>query len=272
MTIQEALKEASTRLQNPKEARILLAHHLKVDRVKLIMIEAQVLPDADNFWALVTRAKAHEPIEYITQSVSFYAREFHIQKGALIPRPESEILVDKTIAIAKDIPAPHIAEIGVGSGIISIMIALLLDDVAITASDISKDALAIAKINAKRLGVEDKITFIHTPYLQNIDQKFDIIVSNPPYIAQEAPLEKNLSYEPDIALFGGEVGDEILKEIIDITSTHEETTLCCEMGYDQKNALQSYLIQSGYHDIHFYQDLSGLDRGFTAKTGAYHRS
>jgi len=267
VTIKEALNQASKELQNRKEARILLSHHLKSDPLKLILIENQELQDSDAYFSLVQRAKNDEPIEYITNKVSFYSRDFYIQTGALIPRPETEILVDKTVHIAKKIKNPSIAEIGVGSGIISIMIALLIDDIKITATDISKEAIAIAKINAKRFGVEDKITFVHTSYLNDIDTKFDIIVSNPPYIAKDASLENNLSYEPDIALFGGEVGDEILKKIIDIASNHGNCTLCCEMGFDQKKPLISYLKSKEYPEADFYQDLNGLDRGFTLTLG-----
>ena len=271
MTIKEALNSASKELKNGKEARILLAHYLQTDPLSLIMKEDEELPSPQKYFVLIERAKRDEPIEYITNEVSFYARDFFIQEGALIPRPETEILVDKTVKIAKKIKNPSIAEIGVGSGIISIMIALLVKDVDITATDISKDAIAIAKINAKRFGVEDKITFIHTPYLLDITKKFDIIVSNPPYIAQDAPVEKNLSYEPDIALFGGKVGDEILKNIIDIAIHHDNCTLCCEIGYDQKEPLATYLESKNQPKADFYQDLSGFDRGFTLTLGEQHR-
>ena len=272
MTIKEALNKASKELQNGKEARILLSHYLEINPLALIIKENEEVPSCEKFFTLIERAKRDEPIEYITNEVSFYARDFFIQAGALIPRPETEILVDKTVEIAKNIQNPSIAEIGVGSGIISIMIALLVDDVHITATDISKDALDIAEINAKRFGVEDKITFIHTPYLiVNPDNKFDIIVSNPPYVADEAKVKKNLSYEPDIALFGGEVGDEILKNIIDIAAYHDNCILCCEMGYDQKKPLSNYIQSKGLKKADFYQDLSGFDRGFTLTLGDNHR-
>ncbi len=271
MTIKEALNEGGRALQNGKEARILLSHHLGIDSLQLILKENEVLKNPDEYFALIRRAQADEPIEYITQSASFYSRDFFIQKGALIPRPETEILVDKVVQLTQTLHKPTIAEIGVGSGIVSIMIALLLDDISITATDISQEAIAIAKINAKRFGVEDKITFVHTPYLSDIQQKFDIIVSNPPYIADKTKVENNLSYEPDIALFGGEVGDEILKNIIDIAAYHDNCYLCCEMGYDQKEPLSAYLASQGLAEADFYKDLAGLDRGFTLKIGENNR-
>lgn len=271
MTIKEALKVGSITLQNGKEARILLSHHLQKDALQLILMEHEEVPSVETYLALIARAKDNEPIEYITNEVSFYSRVFFIKEGALIPRPETELLIDKAVNEAGKFKHPHIAEIGVGSGIISIMIALMLEDVTITATDISKDAIEIAKINAARFGVADKITFIHTPYLLDIHEKFDIIVSNPPYIANDASVEHNLSYEPDIALFGGNVGDEILKNIIDIALSHDNCTLLCEMGYDQKESLSDYLESKGAQEANFYQDIAGLDRGFTLKIGENHR-
>ena len=264
MTIKEALKEGSIALESMKEARILLSYHLGVDALRLILQEQEPCQDVEGYFKLIQRAKEKEPIEYITQTVSFYSREFHIQKGALIPRPETELLVDQVLQKARKFKAPKIAEIGVGSGIISIMIALQLKDVHITATDISQEALDIAQINAKKFGVEDKITFLLQPYLPDVHAPYDIIVSNPPYIAQDAPLEKNLDYEPNIALFGGEVGDEVLKNIIDLATYQKEVILCCEMGYDQKASLSKYIEKKGYHDISFYRDLSDFDRGFHA--------
>lgn len=267
-TIKEALDEASLILKNPKEASILLRHLLEYNQVELILGEQQPLTKYKEFQSLIQRRLAHEPIEYITQKVSFYSREFFIKEGALIPRPETEILVDEALKILKHSKTNHIAEIGTGSGIISVMLAILIDDIEITATDISKDALAIAKINAQKFGVRDKITFVHTNYLDTIYNEFDMIISNPPYIASGFELEKNLSYEPDNALFGGEIGDEMLKEIIDIWSEKKTPYLLCEMGYDQKESMQIYLNDRGIKKVSFYKDLAGFDRGFTAQKGA----
>ncbi len=271
MKIKEALNLGAKALQNSKEARILLAHHLQCDALQLILKEHEEVEGEDAYFALIQRAKADEPIEYITQEVSFYGERFFIKEGALIPRPETEILIDKVLQKIKSMKNPNIAEIGVGSGVISIMIALIREDVTITATDISKEAIDIAKVNAARFGVADKITFIHTPYLIDIQQKFDIIISNPPYIAEDAPLENNLSYEPNIALFGGKKGDEILKNIIDIARYHDNCTLCCEMGYDQKEPLRQYLESKGLAKAEFYKDLAGFDRGFILTMGENNR-
>ncbi len=264
MTIKEALRRASKEIP-PKEAMILLSHHLKKGRIYLIAHNDDAMKDFNGYFNLVLRAKNSEPIEYITNSVSFYSEEFFIDYGALIPRPETELLVDQTIKVAREFDTPKIAEIGVGSGVISIMLAKKLPNAKIIATDISEDALKIAKINAKRFGVEDKIEFIHTPYLNATDEIFDIIVSNPPYVADDEELDPKLSYEPDIALFGGEGGIRILEKIASISKDRTKY-LCCEMGYAHKLAMQIYLDFLDYSGLEFYKDLSGFDRGFVAKT------
>jgi release factor glutamine methyltransferase len=267
MTIKEALKEASLILKNQKEASILLRYLTGYDQTQIILKENETLQNYDKYQKIIQRRKNHEPVEYITNTVSFYSKDFFIDHGALIPRPETEILIDKFLEIAKNFDTIRVAEIGTGSGIISIMLALLIDDINIVATDISDLALKIAKINAKKFEVEDKITFIKTSYLDGVSDNFDIIVSNPPYIADDFQLEQNLSYEPDNALFGGKVGDEMLKEIIDIWLDRQIPYLLCEMGYDQKKPLSSYLEEKGIFHYCFYRDLAGMDRGFWGKSG-----
>lgn len=264
-TIKEALKEASLVLKSPKEASILLRYLLKFDQVELILKENEKLEHYEEFKKLIQRRKNNEPIEYITNSVSFYSKEFFIKEGALIPRPETEILIDKSVEILKDIDSSKVAEIGTGSGVIPVMLALLVDNISITATDISRDAIEIAKINAEKFGVSNKIEFVETNYLDGIYDKFDMIISNPPYIADGYELEKHLSLEPQNALFGGEKGDEILKEIIDIWYEKETPSLLCEMGYDQKESLGLYISKKSDIEVEFYKDLAGFDRGFICR-------
>ncbi len=266
MTIKGAFKEASLALKSPKEASILLSHVSELNQTEIIINENQKLKNYSLYQDLIKRRLSHEPIEYITNKVSFYSQEFFIKKGALIPRPETEILIDKTIEISKRFNSKlKVAEIGTGSGIISVMLAKLINDIQIIATDISQEAIDIAKINAKQFNVEKKIKFMKTNYLDNISDEFDMIISNPPYIANDFKLEKNLSYEPDNALFGGVIGDEILKDIIDIWIKKQAPYLICEIGYDQKENLKKYLKTKGIKEYSFYKDLSGFNRGFVAK-------
>ncbi len=264
LSIKEALKTASATLQNPKEAAILLAHHLQRDRLYLITHDGEALEDSEGYFALVKRRQNHEPIEYITQSVSFYGEQFHINEGALIPRPETELLVDRAAALIKEHALTSVAEIGVGSGIVSIMLARKFPEIEIVATDINEKALEIARINTKRFSVEERITLVHTSCLDNINRHFDMIVSNPPYIQEGVALEAPLGYEPQNALFGGKAGDEILRCIVDLACDRGVRYLACEMGYDQRAPLAAYMQKKGLDAVTFYKDYSGFDRGFTA--------
>jgi len=185
----------------------------------------------------------------------------------LIPRPETEILVERSLEVLSNLPArnepPLVAEIGVGSGIISICLALN-SNAKIIASDISDDALNLARQNAAKFGVEDRIEFVKCAYLDQIYGQFDLLVSNPPYIAQDYKLDKFVLNEPHEALFGGKAGDEILKNIILVAKNRGVKYLACEMGYDQKASLESVLELSGF-EAEFYRDLAGFDRGFVAR-------
>ena len=155
-------------------------------------------------------------------------------------------------------------EIGSGSGIISIMLALLIPDAKITAIDLSKDALAVAKINAQKYHVENRITFVHGSYLAGLEEPFDMLVSNPPYIADDEPLAQGLSFEPSMALYGGCIGDEMLKIILKLYHEKPIKMIACEMGYDQREPLMQFAHELG-HKIEFYKDYAELDRGFWIK-------
>ncbi len=275
-TIKETLKEAREALSAmsdipQKEAIILLKYLLKVDESYLFLHENDEFKEYKKFKRLVERRAEGEPVEYITKKVSFYSREFFIDKGALIPRPETELLIDEVVKNAKEFQSRElsIAEIGTGSGIVSIMLALFLPNAKIIATDISKDALQIAKRNVKNYALEDRIQLYHTSYLEGVEKEIDIIVSNPPYVANDFKLEKPLEYEPKEAIFGGKKGDEILFEIINIAKDRNVMLLACEMGYNQKDSISSYLKDKGFNDFYFYKDLSELDRGFVIKSRSH---
>jgi release factor glutamine methyltransferase len=265
MLIKEAIAKATIDLEHVTdraklESEILLCSVLECDRIYL-HIYADKEIDTKEYFDLIHRRSQHEPIEYITNSVSFYSEEFFIDYGALIPRPETEILIDKVLPlISKD---TKIVEIGVGSGIISVMLAKLAG-CCIDAIDISENALKIARKNIEKFDLVDKISLHKSDLLDEYDKKIDVIVSNPPYIEDGIELDKALSYEPQNALFGGNIGDEILKQIIDQAYIRGVKVVACEMGYDQKDKIENYLRRKDYHytSLEFYKDLSNLDRGF----------
>jgi release factor glutamine methyltransferase len=214
----------------------------------------------------VQRRKKDEPFEYITNKVSFYSQTFFIKEGALIPRPETELLIDEVIKILDKECKILFVEVGVGSGIISILLAQHFKNARFIAIDISKDALKIAKINIDAFGLTDRIELregsLLEPINEAIDGNIDFLVSNPPYIAKEVFLENNLSYEPQNALFGGNVGDELIQKLLDSIMIKKIPYFVCEMGYDQKDKVTNYMKQYIFTSLEFYQDYSQFDRGF----------
>jgi release factor glutamine methyltransferase len=174
--------------------------------------------------------------------------------------------VERAEVILKEIQKPRVLEIGVGSGIISVMLSILIPEIEIIAVDINDKALELAKSNAIKHDVEEKITFIKSDLFENVPNiAFDMVISNPPYIANNYKLPLNVKYEPSNALFGGNIGDELLKDIIVQTKQRGIKYLLCEMGYDQKNPLTKYVNDTipSFKKLEFYKDYDKFDRGFT---------
>lgn len=276
MTVNDALKAAASLIApaceingaNPaRVAKALLMSYLGVKTEWIFLNLTSELDDADGYFALAKRFANHEPLEYIMGEAGFYGLTFNVKKGVLIPRPETEILVERSLEVLSNLPArnepPLVAEIGAGSGIISICLALN-SNAKIIASDISDDALNLARQNAAKFGVEDKIEFVKCAYLDQIYGRFDLLVSNPPYIARDYGLDKFVLNEPHEALFGGAAGDEILKNIVLVAKNRGVKYLACEMGYDQRESMRNALKFNRF-EAEFYKDLAGFDRGFVAK-------
>ena len=268
MTIKEALSWATEVLQEACErpafeAELLLAFHLGKDRTYLIMHDTEDITNVDGFKKLVQRRAAHEPYEYIVGSASFYDIHLEVEKGVLIPRPETEILIDLVAEIIEREKITRIAEIGVGSGAISIVLARKFPDLKIIATDISDIPLKVARKNIETFNLEMQIELRKSNLLDEVPETVELVVSNPPYIAEDFLLASNVvDYEPKEALFGGNIGDELLKEIISDVRERGSKYLACEMGYDQKKAIQDFVNKIGVKYVKFYQDLAGFDRGF----------
>ena len=270
-TYKQIVKEYSRYLKEvthipQKEVEILILHLVQQNTIWLHLNYDQECSCEKELEKLVKKRVTNYPLEYITKRASFYGEVFNVRDGVLIPRPETEILVEKAETILKEIKAPKVLEIGVGSGIISVMLAILIPDIEIIAVDINDKALELAKSNAKKHNVEDKITFIKSDLFTNVpDIQFDMVVSNPPYIADDYKLPSNVKYEPSNALFGGNIGDELLKDIIVQTKQKEIKYLLCEMGYDQKTPLTNFVKENifSYKSLEFYKDYDKFDRGFT---------
>ncbi len=262
MKIQNGIKFAKEKLNkisdNPSfEAKTLLSFALNVDKIFLITNENFEF-DESYFLELLNRRLNYEPIEYITNRVSFYSEEFIIKSGVLIPRPETELLIDEVLKLQN---ISLIAEIGVGSGVISTILAKKLS-AKIVGTDINPLAISLTKENCEKFGVSSKISLFQTNLLDGVDGEFDLIVSNPPYIQNSYNIPNPLKYEPKEALFGGVNGNELILQIIDLAFKRNSKYLICEIGYDQQSSIREFLKDKVYIDLRFYKDYSNFDRGF----------
>ena len=214
----EKLKQAGI-VDHKLETRILISNYMNWTQSKYISslnssLKSKHIYDINT---LIKRRINHEPLQYITGIVEFYKRTFLVNKDVLIPRNETEILIEEAIKFIKKnkINNPKILDLCTGSGIIAISIAKEIPDASITATDISQKALDIAKIHAKKHNI--KINLIKSDCLENINEEYNIVISNPPYIKTNNLkfLEKEVRMEPKIALDGGHDGVKIIKKIIE---------------------------------------------------------
>ena len=204
------------------------------------------------------------PIQYITQNQEFMGLNFYVNESVLIPQPDTEILVEEVINIAGTIAEPKILDLCTGSGAIAVSLKKNINELSkVSASDISKNALDVAKINAKNN--KAKIEFIESDLFENIEKKFNIIVSNPPYIKTEIikDLSLEVQNEPHIALDGGQDGLDFYRKIINNAYKYLEDDgyLALEIGYDQKQDVIMLIENSQqYKEIYSKKDLSENDR------------
>ena len=269
MKIQEILNEAIFRLKENKieepinKAKRLLAFTLNVTKEYLLINYQEEIPKekVKTYNENIEKLISGEPIQYIIGKQEFMGIEFIVNKNVLIPQPDTEILVEKSIEIAKTYEKPKILDLCTGSGAIAVSMGEIFPQAIIYASDISKEALQIAKTNDK----SNKIKFIQSDMFENIEEKFDIIVSNPPYIKTEEikKLSKEVQNEPNIALDGGKDGLQFYKEIIEQAYNYlnKNGYICLEIGEDQKEGVTK-LIENNRHykDIKTYKDLNKNDR------------
>lgn len=249
-----------------REAQLLLMAYLNKDQLYVITHQETLIDDTDpTLIAWIEKRSRNLPLEYLTQQVSFYSHTFYIDEGALIPRPETEHLIDEVLLRVDHTQTMTVVEVGTGSGIISIILALHLPHARFITVDISPPALAVARRNIHAFGLSDRIELREGDLLSCVSESIDLLVSNPPYIANDFPLDSNLAYEPQNALFGGDVGDEIIRRLLDEALRRAIALFVCEMGYDQRTKVQEYLKPFAVQSLEFYQDLASFDRGFTLR-------
>ena len=247
------------------EARLLLGHVIKRSAAWLLTHDEAELDDAQlaSFASLCARRHGGEPIAYLIASREFYGREFFVAPGVLIPRPETELLVDIALEKVGAGKTARILDLGTGSGCIAISIALERPDCTVTAVDVSPVALQIAARNAATLHA--RVEFLSSDWYASLDgRRFEVIVANPPYIRGADPhlAQGDLVHEPAAALASGEDGFDALRQIIAASPHHLVSggELWLEHGYDQAEAVAGLLSQAGFHDIAHRADLAGIAR------------
>lgn len=277
MTIKEVLKEAIEILQkeyidNPiSKSKLLLASILKKDKEYLLINENEILIDrvCNEFLLKIKELAKGIPLQYITNSQEFMGMNFFVDENVLIPRPDTEILVEETLKIINENKYNTVIDMCTGSGAIAISIAKYSDISKIYAVDISNNALEIAKKNALNNGVSERIEFIKSDMFENIDEiKFDMIVSNPPYIETEVikTLEKQVQKEPKIALDGGNDGLDFYRRLLISSEKYLNTTgtICMEIGYNQKKPVTE-IFKTKFKNIFCKKDLAENDRVIVCK-------
>jgi release factor glutamine methyltransferase len=256
-----------------RDAELLMLHVLGKDKAWLMAHPHEILAgmDAVRYYAMVDRRLAGEPIQYITGETEFYGLPFQVNHDVLIPRPETEHLVEKVIELAGGfhrslIPQPRIVDVGTGSGAIAVTLAAKLAYAEITAIDLSAAALAVARRNTKSNGVAGRIRFLQGDLLAPVaEERFEIVVSNPPYVPQgdrDGLAVEVRDFEPGLALFAGDTGLDIYRRLIPAAfdALIPGGFVALEIGFGQSGAIEKLLAEAGFEQIEFVPDLQGIPR------------
>lgn len=259
-----------------REVRLLLAHALDCDLPRVlahpeIAAEALAVP---RYREVLGRRLRGEPVAYITGRREFYGLEFEVSPAALIPRPETEALVELALAHMPRAGRCDVLDLGTGSGCIAVTLAKLRPQAQVIAVDISGDALALATRNAQRHRV-DNLRLVQGDWFQAVQhRRFDIIVSNPPYVAQDDPhLERgDVRFEPRVALVGGADGLDAIRLIVSEAAVHMNPGgwLVLEHGYDQQRGLERVAVEAGFGSLISHTDLAGIARAVAAQLTVKH--
>jgi release factor glutamine methyltransferase len=265
----QALQAGRARLalhsMNPRrDAEVLLAHVLGCDQTALFTYPERLLSSGESDWyeSLLTRRMSSEPMQYIVGAQEFFGLLFEVTPDVLIPRPETEQVVEAALERIGPEGNPRMVDVGTGSGAIAVALAHALPRAQLTAVDLSPAALDVARRNAERHGVADRVTFLQSDLLAAIDDgDFDVVVSNPPYVAEAEVLEPQVSnYEPHSALYAGPTGLEIYERLIPQARRVLKPNgwLMLEIGFGQSPAL--FKLLSEWAGVSFLDDLRGIPR------------
>lgn len=264
-TIGEAFAAARHTL-NAIDARVLLCHVLRNDAAYLAAHADRALTAEQRraYEAAVARRGAGEPVAYITGRREFYGLALRVTPAVLIPRPETELLVELALARIPHDEARDVLDLGTGSGCVALSLAHERPQARVVASDRAADATALARENAQRLGIANVEFAVGDWFAPVAGERFHLVVSNPPYVAVDDPhlTQGDLRYEPRSALVGGVDGLDAIRAISASARRwlHAGGALLLEHGYDQGAACRSLLEAAGFHGVHTWRDLAGHER------------
>ena len=275
MTLQQVLATARDRLAgsgiDPDEAAIDVDLYARTilgwDRARLLTEQRSPAPAALEplFSEWVERRARHEPSAYIVGVREFWGLDFRVSPAVLIPRPETEFIVEESLSLLEPLAGPRIADIGTGSGNIAISLAHARRDGRVVATDVSSEALAVAMENAEQHGVASRVEFIATSYLGGVEGDFDLIAANPPYVREvdRLALGRTVRHEPEVALFGGDSGLRNIEGVLDtaLAKLRPRGWLVMEFGFGQEDEVRA-LVQARprLRLDRFRSDLQGLAR------------
>jgi release factor glutamine methyltransferase len=278
MTLLEVLQRSTDYLKKHDvdnsrlNAEYLMTHVLKRTRMELYLEFERTLSEEElaPLRELVRRRGEGEPLQHLLGTVEFCGQTFLCDKRAMVPRPETEELVE----VLKSQITNHksqILDVGTGSGVIALSLAKHFPEAEIVATDVSEEALALARENAERLGFSERVKFLNTHLLDEVDGTFDLIVANLPYISTQdrQSLAREVLHDPDVALFGGSRGDELVRELIEQAPAwlNPGGLLGLEVGIGQAAELTELLREKKYHDIESKNDYSGVSRFLFGRYG-----
>lgn len=272
MTIKEALSAARMNLEGASgtpvlDAKVLMMDTLNKDELFLIMNREEPLNEADgqSFMEKVRMRKEGMPVAYITGKKEFMGFIFKVTQDTLIPRADTEILVEKALEIIQRRGYRAVLDLCSGSGAIGLSIAKILDFTNVTLSDIKEEAISVSRENAQALGIMDRVNFAVSDLFLSLHGKYDIIASNPPYISRDDMAELSdtvKDFEPHTALYGGTDGLDFYREIAEKAKRYlvEDGTLIFEIGYDQGGEVMEIMKKNGFKNVDILKDLAGLHR------------
>jgi release factor glutamine methyltransferase len=266
LTVREALAEGASVLEragcpSPSvDAEWLLAHVVGARRSELFGLGPLTVSDLGRFRALIARRAAREPLAYILGEWGFRRLTLAVDPRALIPRPETEALVERCLALLARAEAPLVLDVGVGSGAIALALADERPDLRVVGTELSPGALALAEENRRHIGLDGRVRFVHGSGLAGQSGPFDLVVSNPPYVTPEeySELEPELRHEPREALVGVNCHDELAGAALEVL--RPGAPLVVEVGDGHARAVAEPFRRLGYREVAISEDLAGRER------------